>query len=52
MVWQSGTTTDLGTLPDGKASEATAINNHNQIVGWATTKTGQRTRRPVALRSG
>lgn len=33
--------TDLGTLPGQTESGASAINVHNQIVGWSTTKTGQ-----------
>lgn len=31
------TITDLGTLPGGHYSHATAINNHGQVVGWADT---------------
>jgi uncharacterized membrane protein len=43
--------TALGTL-GGNRSEAVAINEHNQIVGSSTTKTGQQ--HPVlwTLRSG
>jgi probable HAF family extracellular repeat protein len=33
--------TDLGTLPGGGESRAVAINERNQIVGWAETKSGQ-----------
>jgi probable HAF family extracellular repeat protein len=32
-----GTMTDLGTLPDGINSGASAINDNNTIVGWANT---------------
>jgi len=41
FVWQDGKLTGLNTL-GGKASDALAINDQNQIVGWATTKTGAR----------
>ena len=34
--------TDLGTLPVGKSSGATGTNDHGQVVGWASTKNGQR----------
>jgi probable HAF family extracellular repeat protein len=40
-LWENGEVTDLGTLPGGAKSEAVAINNNGQIVGWATTKTGK-----------
>ena len=40
------------TLPDGGASGAMAINTHNQIVGSATTKTGQQHAVLWTLRSG
>ena len=52
FVWENGKTTDLGTLPDGGASGAMAINNHNQIIGSATTKTGQQHAVLWTLRSG
>jgi uncharacterized membrane protein len=32
--------TDLGTLPGGKESEAFAINDPGQILGWSETKSG------------
>ena len=41
FVWHDSVMVDLGTL-GGKESEAVALNNHNQIAGWATTKSGQR----------
>jgi len=41
FVWENGRTTDLGTL-GGRESEATAITNRGQIIGWAETKTGAR----------
>lgn len=34
--------TSLGALPGAKNSEAVAINERNQIIGWSTTKTGNR----------
>ncbi len=51
-VWENGTLTDLGTLPGGKNSSGTALNERGQIIGWSTTKTGER--HPVlwTLRSG
>jgi probable HAF family extracellular repeat protein len=52
FLWQNGTMHDLGTLPGGGASGAMAINNHNQIIGWATTKTGQQRAVLWTLRSG
>ena len=33
---------DLGTLPGGKESEATAINERGQIVGWSATRSGKK----------
>ena len=45
-------TTDLGTLPGGSKSYASAINNKGQIVGWATTKNGQKHAVLWTLRSG
>ena len=45
FVWQNGKITGLGTLPGWKGSHATAINNHDQIVGVGystpTPKIGQ-----------
>jgi probable HAF family extracellular repeat protein len=40
FVWQGGKMTDLGTLPGGEESEAVAINNRGQIIGWSDTKSG------------
>jgi probable HAF family extracellular repeat protein len=40
MVWEEGAVTDLGTLPGGHESEAIAINNRGQILGWSETKSG------------
>lgn len=34
FVWQSGRLTDLGTLPHGGFSYATAVNDRGQIIGW------------------
>jgi uncharacterized membrane protein len=33
VLWENGKLTDLGTLPGDQSSTATAINNHNRIVG-------------------
>ena len=41
LVWQNGRLTKLPDLGGG-VSSANAINNHNQIVGYSTTKTGRR----------
>jgi probable HAF family extracellular repeat protein len=40
MVWEEGAVTDLRTLPGGHESEAIAINNRGQILGWSETKSG------------
>ena len=37
LVWQTGRMTALGTL-GGKDSEAVAISQHGQIVGWSRTR--------------
>jgi len=52
FVWQAGTMTDLGALPGGRESWATAINEHDQIVGWATDGNGRRHAVLWSLRSG
>jgi probable HAF family extracellular repeat protein len=39
LLWEGGTTTDLGTL-GGSLSVATAINDRGQVVGWSTTADG------------
>ena len=52
FIWQDGTMTPLGTLGGGKTSHATAISERGQIVGWATTKTGQRHAVLWTLRGG
>jgi probable HAF family extracellular repeat protein len=52
VVWQPGTITDLGTLPGGQASGATELNNRGQIIGWSTTKNGQKHAVMWTLRSG
>ena len=39
-VWQNGKMTKLDTL-GGSYTEAVAINEHNQIVGYSTTRTGR-----------
>jgi uncharacterized membrane protein len=40
-VWDDGTLARLPTL-GGAESAAYAINENNQIAGWATTKKGKR----------
>jgi probable HAF family extracellular repeat protein len=42
FVWQNGKRTQLGALPGGRWSEATAINDRGQVVGWSTGKGRQR----------
>lgn len=39
VLWQNRRIADLDTL-GGENSEALAINDHGQIAGWSTTKTG------------
>jgi probable HAF family extracellular repeat protein len=39
-LWREGTTVDLGTL-GGARSQAVAINEHSQIVGWSQTADGE-----------
>ena len=51
FIWQDGTMTPLGSL-GGTQSYAAALNDRGQIVGWATTKTGQRHAVLWSLRSG
>ena len=42
FVWQNGTMTDLGLLaPHSSWSSATALNEHDQIVGNSTTARGK-----------
>jgi probable HAF family extracellular repeat protein len=36
FLWQAGEMIDLGTLPGGTYSEALAVNDRRQVVGWAT----------------
>ena len=40
VLWRGGNVTDLGTLATGSFSEATAINNLGQVVGWSYTDGG------------
>jgi probable HAF family extracellular repeat protein len=39
-LWRDGEAIDLGALPDGKASEALAINSAGTIVGWSYNAEG------------
>jgi hypothetical protein len=39
VLWQNGKLTRLPELPGHLGGAAVAINEHNQIVGWCTTKT-------------
>ncbi len=50
-VWQNGKATALGTL-GGASSFAAAINNHGEVIGSSTTKTGQTHAVLWTLRSG
>ena len=54
-VWEKGRAIELGALGGGavaRESAAAAINNKGQIVGWATTKNGQRHAVLWSLRNG
>jgi len=42
VVWQDGDIIDLGRLPGGIISEAVAINNAGQIIGYSDSDTGER----------
>ena len=37
FLWRRGVVTDLGVLPGGDNSFASAINDHGEIVGWSAT---------------
>jgi probable HAF family extracellular repeat protein len=54
FVWQDGHITALPTLPGGRETglEGGDINNHDQIVGWATAKTGKKHAVLWTLRNG
>jgi uncharacterized membrane protein len=49
-VWENGVMTDLA--PTARASQAVAINNKGQIVGWITTGGGRTHAVLWTLRSG
>ena len=51
FTWQDGTMTPLGSL-GGMQSVAAALNEHSQIVGWATTRNGKKHAVLWTLRSG
>src|SRR5260370_31786428 len=40
FLFQNGVVVDLGTLPGGSISEALGINNRGQVVGEASTASG------------
>jgi probable HAF family extracellular repeat protein len=40
VLWQNGSVTDLGTLPEDNFSEAYNINNTGQIFGWSGWSSG------------
>jgi probable HAF family extracellular repeat protein len=42
FLWEKGKMTDLGTLPGGTSSSATALNDAGQIVGWSETDGARR----------
>ncbi|WP_232442189.1 hypothetical protein [Burkholderia ubonensis] len=41
FLFENGVVTDLGNLPGGTSSAAFGINEHGQVVGEATTSSGQ-----------
>ena len=51
FVWENGTLTALPTL-GGRLSLPVALDDRGQIVGWATTKNGQRHAVLWKLRNG
>ena len=39
FIWHAGALTDLGTLPGDDYAEATAVDNHGDVVGYSSTDT-------------
>jgi probable HAF family extracellular repeat protein len=52
FIWHAGTFTDLGALPGDDTTEATAVNDHGEVVGYSSTDTFPATPQAFVWRNG